>query len=93
MRQHKAQGPDDMRRDTQQDFAFNQCFPHQAEFVMFQIAQATMDQLGGIGRSAAAEIALFEQHHGKPAPCRIARNARAIDAATNDGKVVRLSQR
>ena len=93
MRQHKAQRPDDMRRDAQQDFAFNQRFTHQAEFVMFQIAQATMDQLGGIARSAAAQVALLKQHNGKPAARSITRNARTIDAATNDGKIVRLSRR
>ena len=52
-----------------------------------------MDQLGGIGRSAAAEIALLKQHHGKPAACGVPRNAGTIDAATNDGKIVRLSRR
>ena len=93
MRQHKAQGPDDMRRDAKQDFAFNQRFTHQAKLVMFQIAQATMDQLGGIGRSAAGQIAFFEQHHGKPASRRIPRNAGAIDATTNDGQVVGFSRR
>ena len=82
-----------MRRDAKQDFAFNQRFAHQAEFVVFQITQATMDQLGGIGRCAATEITLLKQHHGKPAARSITRNARAIDAATNDGKIVRLSQR
>jgi hypothetical protein len=60
---------------------------------MFQIAQATMDQLGGIRRSAAAQIALFKQHNGKPTPGGITRNARAIDAATNDGKVIGFSRR
>ena len=49
MRQHKAQRPDNVWRDAQQDFTFNQRFTYQAEFVMFQIAQATMDQLGRIG--------------------------------------------
>jgi hypothetical protein len=52
-----------------------------------------MDQLGGIRRSAAAQIALFKQHNGKPTPGGITRNARAIDAATNDGKVIGFSRR
>ncbi len=44
MRQHEAHWFDDMRRLGQQDFALGQRFADQAEFVMFEIAQATVDQ-------------------------------------------------
>ena len=49
VRQHEAQRPDDVRRGAQQHFALRQRFPHQAELVILQIAQAAMDQLGGGG--------------------------------------------
>ena len=42
MRQHEAHWFDDMRRLGQQDFALGQRFADQAEFVMFEIAQATV---------------------------------------------------
>ena len=49
MRQHEAQRPDDVRRDANQALALLQRFAHEAEIIVFQVAQAAMDQLGGGG--------------------------------------------
>ncbi len=46
MRQHEAQRPDDVRRRTQQHLALDQRLADQPELVVFEIAQAAMDQLG-----------------------------------------------
>ncbi len=46
VRQHKAQRPDDVRGHGPQPLALHQRLAHQREFIMFQIAQSAMDQLG-----------------------------------------------
>jgi hypothetical protein len=56
MRQHEAHRPDDVRRMRPQHFALDQRLAHQAEFVIFEIAQAAMDELGGGRGGAAGEI-------------------------------------
>ena len=53
-----------MRSHFQQYFAFGQRFADQAEFVVFQVAQATVDQLGAGGRRRAGEIVSFQHQHG-----------------------------
>jgi len=45
MRQDETQGPDDMRGDRLQTFALHQGFANQAKIVLFEIAQAAMDEL------------------------------------------------
>jgi hypothetical protein len=46
VRQHELQRRDDMRRGAQQHFALGQRLGHQPEFVVLEIAQAAVDQLG-----------------------------------------------
>jgi hypothetical protein len=46
MGHHETQRPGDVGRNAQQHFTLGQRFAHQPEFVMFQVAQAAMDQLG-----------------------------------------------
>ena len=46
MRQDQPQRVHEMRREPQQHFSLGQRFAHQAEFVIFEIAQPAMDQLG-----------------------------------------------
>jgi hypothetical protein len=87
MRQHEAQRPDDMRRTFQQHLALAQRLAHQAELVIFQIAQATMDQLGAGGRGGAGEIVLLDHQDLEPAAGGVARNADAVDAAANDQEI------
>ena len=46
VRHDEAQRPHDVGRGAQQYFALGERLAHQAEFIMFQVAQATVDQLG-----------------------------------------------
>ena len=56
VRQHETHRPDDVRRVLPQNLALHQRFAHQPELVIFEIAQAAMDELGRTGRGAAGEI-------------------------------------
>ena len=53
-----------MRRHFQQHFTFGQRFTDQAEFVVFQVAQATVNQFGAGGRRRAGEIVSFQHQYG-----------------------------
>ena len=44
--QHEPHRPDDVRRRPKQDFPLDQRLPDEAEIILFEIAQAAMDQLG-----------------------------------------------
>jgi hypothetical protein len=88
MGQHETEGPDDVRGGVQQHLAFGQRLADQPELVIFQIAQAPVYQLGRGRRRGAAEVPLLAQEHRQPAARRIARDAAAIDATADHGKVV-----
>src|SRR5262249_47437448 len=45
MRQHEAQRPDDVRGGCQQHLSLDQRLADQTEFIVFEIAQAAMDEL------------------------------------------------
>ena len=91
MRQHEAQRPDDVRRRLEQHLALDQRLAHQAEFIMLEIAQAAMDQLGGGRGRAGGQVALFGEEHLQAPPRRITRNAAAIDAAADDEQIINHS--
>ncbi|OIQ67894.1 hypothetical protein GALL_505240 [mine drainage metagenome] len=59
--QHKAHRPTDMRHGAQQGLALDQRLSHQTEFVVFQIAQAAMKQLGRGGGGRRGEVIHFGQ--------------------------------
>ena len=88
VRHDKAQRPHDVRGGVQQHFAFLQRFAHQAELVIFQIAQAAVNQLGAGRRGMRGQVVLFTQQHAQAAPCRIAGNACAVDTATDYQQIV-----
>ena len=46
MGQNKAQRPNDVGSGFQQDFPLDQGFAHQPEFIVFEITQSAVDQLG-----------------------------------------------
>ena len=50
-----------MRRIAKQHFAFAQGFRDQSEFVVFEIAQAAMHQLGAGGRCMRSQIVLLDK--------------------------------
>ena len=84
MRQHEPQRPDDVRRVREQDFPLFQGLAHEPEFVVFEIAQAPVDQLGRGGGGALREVALLGEQDLEAAPGGVARDARSVDAAADD---------
>ena len=61
VRQHEAQRPAEMRRLGQQHLALLQRLAHQAELVVFEVAQPAMDQLGGGRGGRAGQIGHLAQ--------------------------------
>ena len=76
-----------MRRRAQQHFAFAQRLAHQAEFAVFEIAQAAMNELRRRRRGAGGEIVLLDQNDAEAAAGGVARDAGAVDAAADDGEI------
>ena len=87
VRQHETQRADDVGRDLPEDFALDQRLAHQTKLVIFEIAQAAVHELGRPGRRPARQIVHFTQENGIAPARRIARDAAAIDAASDDGEV------
>jgi hypothetical protein len=87
VRQHESKRANDVRRDLPEDFALDQRFANQTKLVVLQIAQATMHELRRPGRRSARQIIHFTKKNGiSPARC-VARDATAVNAATNDSEV------
>ena len=93
VRQHETQRPGEVWRFGQQHLAFLQRLAHQPEFVLFQIAQAAVDELGCLGRGGACEIVHFAKANlERPSRC-VAGNTRAVDAAADHEQVERTVPR
>ena len=90
MRQHDAQGPDDVRGAGQQHLALHQCLAHQPEFEMLEIAQSAMDELGRRRGGPTGEVVHFGKEDRIAAAGSIARDAASVDAAADDENVVDL---
>ena len=93
VRQNETKRPDDVGRDLPEDFALDQRLADQPELVIFEIAQAAMHELGRPGRRPARQVIHFTQENRIAPARRIARDAAAIDAASDDGEVENSVQR
>src|SRR5271167_2960008 len=63
-----------MRRgDAAQPFTFAQSAIDQPQLPLWQIAEAAMNQLGGMRRGGAGEIAAIDQRNAEAAQCGIPR--------------------
>lgn len=93
MRQQEAQRPDDVWRQSQQHLAFGQRLADQCELVLFQIAQATVDELGAGAAGMRGQVVLFAQAHRQTAPGRVTGDADPVDAAADYQKIVCLAHR
>src|SRR5262245_39156629 len=71
----------------EQHLALDQRFPHQAELVVLEIAQTTMDELGAGRGGGAGEIGLLDQQHAQTSARGITGNASAVDAAPDDQQI------
>src|SRR6516165_3072363 len=79
MRQNETPRPYDMARALEQDLALAQRLAHQAQFAVFEIAQATMNELARGRGGRAGEIVLLAEQHREAATGRIASDADAVD--------------
>ena len=69
-------------------FALGQGFRYQAELVLLQVAQASMDHLGGGRRRGAGEVVPLDQDYRQAPAGGVAGDARAVDAAADDEEIV-----
>ena len=88
MRQHEAHRPDQVRPRLHQPLALAKRMRHEAEVVIFQIAQPAMNQLGRSGRGMLRQVVALHQQHAPPVQRRLARDRASIDAAADDQQVV-----
>gem|GEM_PF-6229432 len=91
--QDETQRRDQMRGLGEQHLAFGQCLAHQAQLIVFEIAQPAMHQLAACRRRVLRQVALFAEKHGQPAASGIGGDPDAIDACANHGQVVDLGYR
>ncbi len=92
MRKDEAQRLDDVRRHPPQHLALDQRLADQAKLIIFEVAQAAVDQLGRPGRRPARQVVHFTKENGKSASCGVAGDAAAVNSAADDGEVVDLVQ-
>ena len=85
--QYEPQRPDHVRRSRPQHFPLLQRLAHQPEFVMFEIAQAAMDELRRAGRGAGGKIVHLRKRDRIPTANRVTRDAAAIDAAADNENI------
>ena len=88
MRHDKTRRADQVRRDPQQHFALGQRFRDQPELVLLEIAQAAMYQLAAGRAGMSGEVVFLHQQDGEPAPGCISGDPGAVDAPTDDQKIV-----
>ena len=88
VRQHERQRFDKMRRRLQQNFALGKRLGDESEFVIFEIAQAPVDQFRAPRRRVLSKIVALDQQHGQATTRGVARNAGAVDAAADHQQVV-----
>ena len=63
MRQHELQRLNEERRDAQQHFPLGQRFTDETKFVLLQIAQAAVNELGRPLRGVCCEVVFFHEKH------------------------------
>ena len=87
VRQHEGQRADDVGGVAQQHLALDERLAHQAELVIFEVAQAAMDELGAGRGGGAGEVGLLDQQHLEAAAGGVAGDAGTVDAAADDQEI------
>ena len=77
-----------MRGDLEEPLALGQRLVDQPEFVVFEVAQATMDELCRRRRRRFRKITHLAEKHLEAASGRVAGNPGAIDPSADDKEVV-----
>ena len=88
MGQHEGQRVDEVRRRRQQPLALLQRLAHQREFIIFQIAQPAVNELGRGGGGVRRQIVALDEHDRQPVQRRLARNGGSVDAAADDQEII-----
>jgi hypothetical protein len=76
-----------MRRDAQQHAALTARLEDEPERTLLEVTQAPVDQSGGARARAAAEIGALHEGGADPPERRVARDARARDAAAHHQEI------
>jgi len=93
VRQDEAQRAHQVRGHAEQHLALAERLADQAEFVVFQVAQAAVDQLAAGRGGVRGEVVLLAEEHRQAAAGGVGGDAAAVDAAADHGEVVDLGQR
>ena len=88
IRQNEAHRFHQMRGIGPDHLTLHQGFTHKAKFIMFQIAQTTVNQLGSAGGCAAGQIFHFGKAGVKTTPDRITRNTTAVNTTANNENII-----
>ncbi|KAG0913395.1 hypothetical protein G6F32_016660 [Rhizopus arrhizus] len=67
--------------------ALAQCLAHQAQFTLFQVTQAAVDQFAAGTGGVRGQVMLFTQQHPQAATGRVTGDAGTVDAATDHQQV------
>src|SRR5438477_2049473 len=84
MRKHEAQGVNEVGSNGEESFPLRKGLAYQAEFPIFEIPQAAVNELRAGGRGIGSQIRLLYQAHAQPAPGGVPCDASAVDTAADD---------
>src|SRR5712692_2730856 len=88
VRQDELQRRNDVRRSAQQDLTLGERFGDQPEFVVFEVAQPAVNELGAPRRGMRREVVFLDEQHLESASRGVARDTRSVDSTAGDGEVV-----
>ena len=77
-----------MRCCAEENFTFLKRLADKREIIVFEITQTAMNQLGAGGRGVRGQVVLFAQQDLQAAPGCIARDAGAVNPASDNQDVV-----
>jgi hypothetical protein len=83
----KRQGADEVGCIVQESLPLGQVFVDQSEFALLQVAQAPVDQFGGLRRGARGEVILLDERDLQAPAGRVEGDAGARDPAPHDQDV------
>ena len=79
-----------MRRDRELDVALPQGFINKINLEIFKVADAPVNELGGLTRGTAREVAFFQKRHLHAALGREMRDGGPVDPAAHDEQIISI---